>query len=82
MAIRANGANGKKAVAVNFYNWVLLTARVASPQTSLGSFVAGRLMQDYIWLKPPSNSFQVDNLLCVGQTPNIALPISPSPATT
>ena len=34
MAIRANGANGKKAAAVNFYNWVLLTTRVASPQTS------------------------------------------------
>ena len=39
-------------------------------------------MEKYIWLKPPSNSFKVDYLLCVGQTPNIALSISVSPAVT
>ena len=41
MAIRADGANGKKVAAVNFYNWVLLTARVASPQTSFGVVCRG-----------------------------------------
>ena len=32
--------------------------------------------------EPPSNSYKVDYLLCVGQTPNIALSISVSPAAT
>ena len=45
-------------------------------------FIEFHWLQEYIWLKPPSNSFKVDYLLCVGQTPNIALSISPSPATT
>ena len=37
---------------------------------------------DLITHEPPSNSYKVDYLLCVGQTPNIALSISPSPITT
>ena len=45
-------------------------------------FIEFHWLQECIWLKPPSNSFKVDYLLCVGQTPNIALSISPSPATT
>ena len=40
-------------------------------------FIEFHWLQEYIWLKPPSNSFKVDYLLCVGQTPNIALSISP-----
>ena len=43
-------------------------------------FIEFHWVQEYIWLKPPSNSFKVDYLLCVGQTPNIALSISVSPA--
>ena len=45
-------------------------------------FIEFYWMEKYIWLKPPSNSFKVDYLLCVGQTPNIALSISVSPAVT
>ena len=45
-------------------------------------FIEFYWMEKYIWLKPPSNSFKVDYLLCVGQTPNIALSISVSPAAT
>ena len=45
-------------------------------------FIEFYWLQEYIWLKPPSNSFKVDYLLHVGQTPNIALSISPSPART
>ena len=45
-------------------------------------FIEFHWLQEYIWLKPPSNSFKVDYLLCVGQTPNIALSIPPSPVAT
>ena len=45
-------------------------------------FIEFYWLQKYIWLKPPSSSFKVDYLLSVGQTPNIALSISPSPAAT
>ena len=45
-------------------------------------FIEFYWLQKYIWLKNPSNSFKVDYLLCVGQTPNIALSISLSPAAT
>ena len=45
-------------------------------------FIEFYWMEKYIWWKPPSNSFEVDYLLCVGQTPNIALSISVSPAAT
>ena len=92
MSVRQRNILYVNLVAFTFVVWFYISNRIYNETIRANGangkkrpqsiFIEFHWLQEYIWLKPPSNSFKVDYLLCVGQTPNIALSISPSPATT